>query len=73
HGAARVIVELDVPWQPEGMLRGAEAVVAQRQQVTDTQQQFVTSLSQTKCRVGNAVYRCPPNWQTLLLKEENIL
>ncbi len=52
HGTARIIVELDVPWQPEGLLRTAEAVVAQRQQLTDTQQQFVTTLSQDLVNSG---------------------
>ncbi|OQW91119.1 MAG: hypothetical protein BWK78_05465, partial [Thiotrichaceae bacterium IS1] len=46
QGSARVIIGLDVPWQPEGLLRGAEAVAAQRTQLATTQTQFITQLNQ---------------------------
>jgi uncharacterized repeat protein (TIGR02543 family) len=45
-GTARIIVELDVPWQPEGLLADADAVAAQRGTMTDTQTQFVETLNQ---------------------------
>jgi len=44
-GSARVVVGLDVPWQPEGLLNANE-VTAQRKAITYTQSQFVSTLSQ---------------------------
>ena len=45
QGSARVIVGLDVPWQPEGLLNQRQ-VAAQRRDLTATQSQFVETLSQ---------------------------
>jgi len=45
QGSARVIVGLDVPWQPEGLLSPID-VAGQRRIITNTQSQFVETLSQ---------------------------
>jgi uncharacterized repeat protein (TIGR02543 family) len=45
-GTARIIVELDVLWQPEGLLADASAVAAQRGTMTNTQTQFVEEVNQ---------------------------
>ncbi|MEK8021267.1 MAG: S8 family serine peptidase, partial [Candidatus Parabeggiatoa sp.] len=45
QGSARVIVGLDIPWQPEGLLSPID-VAGQRRIITNTQSQFVETLSQ---------------------------
>jgi subtilisin family serine protease len=46
NGTAPIIVELDVPWTPEGLLPNSAAVATQRAQIADTQTQFVETLNQ---------------------------
>jgi len=46
-GTAQIIVGLDVPWAPEGLLPGgADAVATQRTQIADTQTKFVKTLNE---------------------------
>jgi subtilisin len=45
-GTAQIIVELDVPWTPEGFLYSGAAVATQRTQIANTQIQFIETLNQ---------------------------
>jgi len=50
-GTTRVIINLDVPWQPEGRLT-AEAIVAQRSAIEQGETQFVEKVNQDLANAG---------------------